>query len=106
MSVEDSNAIDLVEIHPGAVLLVISDHLDWFEEEAHARLLRAKIHRYLDFARSGELLEGFPDAGGRKVFILIRAMHPATGYASRFLADISIAVMESGCRLQLVHRHR
>jgi len=64
MTVEQTDSVDFVAMNHGVgdVLLVISDHLDWSDEHAHARLLQGKIYRYLDFVDSGELLEQFPDA--------------------------------------------
>lgn len=71
MSVDDLNVVDIVGVdkHTGNLVLTISDHLDWSNTSEHMLILQAKINKYLAFVESGEILEKFPNAGGRKVVI-------------------------------------
>jgi hypothetical protein len=55
----------------GQVILTVSDHLDWSDSTAHQLLLQAKLNRYLAFIESGEIVEQYPDAKGRKVTIKV-----------------------------------
>ena len=55
MSVENSQVIDAISINPqDVVVLTISDHLEWDEENEHLLLLQNKINAYLGVIESGE----------------------------------------------------
>ena len=88
MAVEDTDVVDFVSTHPGgdSVQLTITDHLDWSNGEAHARVLQKKIYRYLDFVESGELYEQYANARAvRTIVICVRAKYPPSAYAKRFI---------------------
>ena len=69
MSVEDS-IIDVVSISPdGAVVLTVSDHLEWDERNEHLLILQNKLNLYLDAIGSGSLFESYPNAVGRQIVI-------------------------------------
>ncbi len=57
MTIEDAAVIDGAGLDKstGDVVLTISDHLSWDDQPVHFRLLEAKIGRYLDFVRSGQV---------------------------------------------------
>lgn len=69
MSIEQSDIIDIIstERMTGAVVLTISNHLDWSDSVAHQRLLQTKLNRYLAFVESGEILQSYPNAVGRPI---------------------------------------
>ena len=69
MSVEQSNKIDAIGIDKklNAVVLSISDHLDWANPEEHLLLLQEKLNSYLSFCESGEIYESYPLAIGKKI---------------------------------------
>ena len=71
MSVEETNTIDFTSIDKstGNVVLTISDHLDWSDPFSHLFKLQAKLNSYLYFYESGEMLESYPAAKGRRVAI-------------------------------------
>jgi hypothetical protein len=51
MSVEEFGVIDAigVEAATGKVVLTVSDHLDWLDEEGHERKLQEKLNTCLSF---------------------------------------------------------
>jgi hypothetical protein len=58
MTVEETNIVDFVATSPDSddVLLVVSDHLDWHENEGeHLLTLQTKLHLYLTFIETGQL---------------------------------------------------
>ena len=62
MAVDDQDIVDLVAHDKGGdCLLVISDHLEWDEDNEHLFMLQEKINRYLNFIASGELYDKFPE---------------------------------------------
>ncbi len=74
MSVEDVNKIDAISIDPnGNIVLSISDHLEWDNNNQHLLILQKKINCYLGAIETGEINEVYPDAKGKKVTIAIFA---------------------------------
>lgn len=71
MAVDDPEVIDFVgtTLDQRAVVLTVSDHLDWASSDEHLLVLQEKINRYLAFIESAELVEQYPDAAGRAVRI-------------------------------------
>jgi hypothetical protein len=98
MSVEDLESIDFVSTDrtAGDVELTISDHLDWTIPEEHIRLLQAKIYRYLDFVDSGEILDRYPLARGKRLVIRIIGRHLPPPLGWEFLEHVRPVVEESG----------
>lgn len=68
MTIEDVNIIDGmgIDAKDEEIILMISDHLPWSDERAHFGALEAKLGRYIDFIKSGQLLEEQPQALGLK----------------------------------------
>jgi hypothetical protein len=72
MAVDNPDVVDIISIDPsGGVVLTISDHLDWIDSISHQSILQAKINRYLAFVESGEILDRYPKARGRRVVIRV-----------------------------------
>lgn len=71
MSIDQAQVVDAVGLDPlsGEVVLTISDHLDWSDVENHIVLLQEKLNAYLAFVESGEIVESYPKAIGRKARI-------------------------------------
>jgi hypothetical protein len=96
MSIEQINIIDFLSINADAVVLTISDHLDWDSENKHLLLLQQKINSYLAFIESGEILKKYPDSEGRRPVISIKVMHAPNKEALTFFADVDKAVSGIG----------
>lgn len=98
MSVADTDQIDIIATKPNSdvVMLVIADHLDWSDFDAHAALLKAKINTYVAYVGTGQLAQrdGIPPDAA--VTILVVAAHPLTADAAELLAQIRgiVAAME------------
>jgi hypothetical protein len=90
MSVEDVDKIDLVtgERKTGDMILTISDHLDWGENEGeHLLVLQKKLNTYLEFIESGQIYANVPQAAGRKAKKFYRLAGEAiedAGFSLRF----------------------
>jgi len=102
VSVENPSAVDYigVEKDSGKVVLTISDHLDWEDEESHLLTLQEKINRYLAFVESGELLMSYPDATGRAVVVDVVAKYPPTPSADNSLAKTRELLRKAGFELR------
>lgn len=98
MSIEEAAVVDhlaMSKVDEVAVLL-ISDHLDWADEASHFELFEQKISKYLDFIRSGQLLEVLPRAKDRPIRIELVQQYKPTENALRFLNAAQQQLAEMG----------
>jgi hypothetical protein len=101
VSVEDESVIDIIGIDTKqlAVILTVSDHLDWSDTVEHQTILQAKLNRYLAFVESGELLERYPAAKGLRVqFEVVFQFRPDTS-AQEFLNKAKGVIDSAGFTL-------
>jgi hypothetical protein len=106
MTVEDVDKVDRLAFNRanGDVLLVISDHLDWDENEGeHLLALQGKLNTYLEFVESGQLYAKYPRAAGKKIVFYVMAKFPLSSEARRFYRLAEKSVQEYGYTLQFVH---
>ncbi|MDM9622631.1 DUF6572 domain-containing protein [Rhizobium sp. S96] len=98
MSIDQTEIIDFVSIEKsnGEVVLTISDHLPWEEdEEEHLLLLQEKINAYLRFIESGEMFRKVPRSEGRNIVIDVVMKFPLSPNAQIFLERAKAAVEEA-----------
>ena len=98
MSVEQLNVVDIMSTdkESGAVILAISDHLDWSNTVAHQTTLQAKFKKYLAFLESGEILTRYPDVKNRHVVIKIVFKHKQDLEEWQFLARAKELIESAG----------
>ena len=102
MSVEDAKVVDAigVERESGDVVLTITDHLDWSDEQAHLLVLQEKLNTYIRFIESGEIDESYPDAVGRPRVIDVVTQHKPSAGAREFFATVTTVLREAGIALR------
>ena len=90
MSILDASTIDAMGIDKlsGDVVLNISDHLDWADENAHLKALEIKVNAYLGYLESGQLIEDAPDARGRRTRIAVYQQFAPTERAEEVLDQL------------------
>jgi len=89
MSIEHLDRIDAISINSeDKVILTISDHLDWDDEQLHSTMLQDKIFAYLEFMESGQMLEIYPDAKDRLAGIMVDLKYAPTEFGSAVLQNI------------------
>ncbi|HET9620904.1 MAG TPA: DUF6572 domain-containing protein [Kofleriaceae bacterium] len=92
MSVVETNKVDAVAARPDSsiVKLVITDHLEWEDFEAHALLIQDKINTYLEFVESGQLAQiqtpKIPEAPD--IHIVLMLQYPPTNEAMEFFGRV------------------
>lgn len=107
MSVEDKNVIDIITINKeGVLILTISDHLEWDDENEHLLLLQEKINSYLDFIENGQLAESYPDKADKKIMIQIVFKYQPNKTAEDFLEKAREAVKGIGYGFNLYQLHQ
>ncbi|MBN9386335.1 MAG: hypothetical protein J0H74_36595 [Chitinophagaceae bacterium] len=104
MSIEQQNTIDVIGIDKktNQVILTISDHLDW-QENNHLIILQEKLNTYLRFIESGEINESYPDAKNKSVVIKIRALHKPNSEAKSFLEKVKNIIEDAGMSFIFEH---
>jgi hypothetical protein len=102
MSVLDYDQFDLISMHKdGYVVLTISDHLPWDEEEEHLIALQTKINNYLDAIESGQLVDQYPEAIEKEIVIQIIAQFRPNEIGYEFLRSANKTLRTAGYRLNI-----
>ena len=84
MSLEQADIIDGLGVRPDGVLeMLISDHLEW-DDDQHLQLLAAKVEAYASAALSGQLVQSYPAAEGKRVCIKLVWQHIPNAAAAQF----------------------
>jgi hypothetical protein len=108
MSVEDLDKVDFVitgGLPSGEVCLVVSDHLDWAEQQGyHLLTLQEKLNTYLAFLETGQIYTEFPKAVGRKVVIEVVGKYPLSEEAHKFYGLAGKYIEDAGFALRFRHR--
>jgi CRP-like cAMP-binding protein len=103
VSIEQPNVVDGIATDPvtGEVVLLLSDHLAWDDSEPeHLMLLQEKVNTYLRFIESGELVEHYPNALGRRAVIEVVCLHTPGDQARRFFAAAGDVITDAGFALR------
>ncbi len=101
MSVEDKNTVDAFSITPeGKVRLLISDHLEWDQENKHLLTLQEKINTYLRVIESGEIYEVYPQSEGKEFIIQIMMKYSPNETALEFLNRVEGMLDKAGYEFQ------
>jgi len=96
MSVENTKVIDFITEKKNNVILTISDHLEWDDDNEHIFLLQEKINAYLGAIESGQLNEKHPTSVGKKVTISIALKYDPNEQGVLFLSYIKDLLLNAG----------
>lgn len=97
MSVENRNVIDIISTdEQGNVILTISDHLEWDDDNEHLLILQEKINSYLESIEGGDLYEKYPNAKNRIVIIRIVCLHSPNKDGELFLRKVKEILENAG----------
>jgi hypothetical protein len=106
LSIEQPNVVDFVGVDKvsGAVVLTISDHLDWADDDAHVFKLQDKLNTCIRFIESGEFYDSYPDAKGRRAIIELVCRCPISTAGGAFLESVRSVL--AGTEIELKVRHK
>jgi len=100
MSIDYTNTIDFISTSPeGKVVLTISDHHSWDEDE-HLQLLQDKINAYLQFIESGQIIDDYPTAAEKEIVINAFLKYEPTDEATSFLEKAREVILGAGIGFQ------
>lgn len=102
MSIEQTDKVDIISIDgdTGSVVLTVNDPLDWSDPIVHQVLLQRKLHRYLTFVESGELVEIYPNARGRPIVNRVVFKFAPDEDVRRFLRALKAMLEPMGLTLE------
>ena len=96
MSVDNLNVIDFISEKDGRVILTISDHLVWDEENEHLFLLQEKINVYLMAIESGQLERKYPASVGKHVAIHVALKYEPDETGRSFFSKVEEVLSKAG----------
>jgi hypothetical protein len=104
MSLENSNMIDAIGIEnsTGNAILTIADSWDWNDVHAHLLALQAKLNAYFEFIESGQILDSYPAAQGRRLVIDVITRFPVPDSGR----DLLVKAAEVASQLEVTIRCR
>ena len=102
MTIEQTNVIDIIghDKENNKLNLIISDHLEWDEENEKLLLLQEKINSYLAFLESEEILEHYPNSKYEAYVIKIVSKYKPNEEAEKFLNLAKETIIEAGFNLK------
>jgi len=101
MSVDQKYIVDLISTTPDEkVMLTISDHLPWDEENEHLLVLQDKLNSYLTFIESGEIFESYPIAKNKSFIIEVTMKYAPNEVAVVFLNRSKELIEKTGVQLR------
>lgn len=98
MTIEQENVIDIIAVNEEKkyISLIISDHLEWDEENEKLLLLQNKINSYLAYIETGQIYEQYPDSKGLDFHIVLTCMYEPSSEGLKFLRLVTPIVEEAG----------
>lgn len=96
MSVDNLNVIDFITEKDDTVILTISDHLEWDEENDHLFLLQEKINAYLMAIESGQLVSKYPASVGKQVLISVALKYEPNEIGRLFFLRVDEVLSKAG----------
>ncbi|KGO94128.1 DUF6572 domain-containing protein [Flavobacterium subsaxonicum] len=104
MAVDNKNVIDAISTDfEGVVVLTISDHLEWDDDNKHLLILQNKINVYLDVLQNGQIYESYPDSVGKAFRIQIALKYSPNKIGFDFLNQIQIVLRDNGYDFKYYH---
>ncbi|PTO87267.1 hypothetical protein CWO08_23560 [Vibrio sp. 10N.286.48.B8] len=99
MTIEQLDKVDIIGHDEEKVTLVISDHLEWDDQNEKLLLLQEKLNLYLSFIESGEVFEQYPLAKNKLFEIQVVSKYQPNNEAEKFILLASKVVSEAGFSL-------
>lgn len=105
MSVENLKEIDFISEKNNNVILTISDHLDWDEDNKHIYLLQEKINAYLMAIESGQVYKSYPLSVGKGFIVSVTLKYKPNNIGLSFLSNVKDILSNAGYGFEyLIHK--
>jgi len=102
MSVQDKDSVDGIayDAEKKALVLLISDHIDWSDEYTHLCTLQEKINKYIHFCESKQYLSIFDKETITSAIIDIHFLFEPSNKAFEFLQVVQDQIGQMGIIVQ------
>ena len=95
MGIDNLSVVDAISLDPqGFVVLTIFDGWDWIDEGEHLLLIQEKINLYFGFIQTGQVVENYPEAAGKKIHINHVMANPLPPQALELLRRANVAAAQ------------
>lgn len=104
MSILEKNKIDFIVNDEENFMfkLIISDHLDWLNQNDHELYLIEKINSYISYIQEERFRIDNPDSYGKAIEIEIRSKYEYSQYGLELLESLKKSLYELGISLCLI----
>ncbi len=96
MSIENHNEIDFISEKDSNVILTISDHLEWDNDNEHIFLLQEKINAYLMAIESGQINKSYPSSINKKIIISVALKFVPNETGMSFFKNVNDVLLNAG----------
>ena len=96
MSVENSKVIDFISDKEDKIVLTISDHLEWDNDNEHIYLLQEKINAYLMAIESGQINKSYPLSINKKIVVSVALKYVPNEIGMSFLSKVNEVLLNAG----------
>ena len=96
MSVENSKVIDFISDKEDKIVLTISDHLEWDNDNEHIYILQEKINAYLMAIESGQINKSYPLSINKKIVVSVALKYVPNEIGMSFLSKVNEVLLNAG----------
>ncbi len=96
MSVDNSKVIDFISEKENKIVLTISDHLEWDDDNEHIYLLQEKINAYLMAIESGQIKKSYPLSINKKIVVSVVLKYAPNAIGFLFLSKVNDILLNAG----------
>jgi len=96
MSVDNSKVIDFISEKDNKVVLTISDHLKWDDDNEHIYLLQEKINAYLMAIESEQVNKSYPFSMDKKIVVSVALKYAPNDTGKLFLSKVNEVLLNAG----------
>jgi hypothetical protein len=101
VGIDNPNVIDAISTSQDGTrfTLTLFDAEDWSDDAKHLFALQAKLNTYFDFIQSGQLIDQYPDAVGKRLLINVVFRIPPIEKATGLLEKADALAPQLGANI-------
>jgi len=98
MSVENLKVIDFISEKENEIVLTISDHLEWDDDNEHIFMLQEKINAYLMAIETGQIFNIYPSSKDKEIVVSVALKFAPNELGITFLSEVNDVLLNAGYR--------
>lgn len=102
MAVDETNKVDglAVDEERNALVLLLSDHLNWEDEYHHLKILQDKINAYIAFVEERQFEVIYPEHDFEMAVIEVHFQYEITENCGKFLQAVQDQIGQMGIKIE------